>query len=344
MSAYCSLLVAIILFAFVEFLASKLNKISYYYFYVIVAVLFICIAGLANGNGLDWDSYQEISELGLTFRDIGFHSSYEPFFLLLYNIFPSYHIFLFFFVLINFILLSKTILRYSPYVAISILVYVCTYYFWGMMGQLRQALAISIIVFAWPYIESRKFVIYVLIASLFHYSAIVCLLYLLIPNFLYKKKYYIAILFVAIFLCGLIQGLMKTFLEGFVGGKILYYLSEDGGISIIFFFYKLFVFFMFLSVINRVESLLPKYKILNIYFLSILLYLLLSFSASIGGRIVLYFSVFEILIIPFIIHFYWKKKTGLLVFMLFLILNIYQFFSFLFSYSDIFVPYKCLFL
>lgn len=345
MGVYSFFLIILSIASVVELVVYNKRKDLISFFYVLTAISFVAIGGLTDGNGLDWDAYQSISQENLSINDIWNHSQYEPLFLLLYDSFPTFHVFLFAFVCLNFILLSKTIVSNSPYVIISIFVYVCIYYFLGIMGQLRQALAISIIVFSWPYMKSKKFIFYVLLASLFHISAIICLLYYCVPNNLFKRSVYLCALLFVCLSFGYFQTLLLTVLEHFSYGKVLQYvLIDDGGISIPFFLYKLFVFFLFLHRIEKCVTNLPKYRIANIYFLSIILYLILSFSSSIGGRTILYFSIFEILIIPFIINSYSCMIKRILVAILLIMINVYQCFSFLHSFSDTFVPYKFLFL
>lgn len=331
--------------AIIEYISNNSNKALSYFLYIFIAILFVGIAGLTDGNGLDWNAYKDIMNEHISINDIWGHPQYEPLFLLSYKLFPTYSLFLFVFVCINLFLISKTIFKYSPYITISLFVYICVYYFLGIMGQIRQAFAISIIIFAWSYVEQRRFLIYILLAGLFHVSAFICLLYYVIPNHLLKKKYYLFVLLFVSFSYVFFQKFIFSLLDSFASGKVLYYLvNEEAAISISFLLYKILLFLLILFKIDKNNDSLFLNKILNIYFLSILLYLILSFSSSIGGRIILYFSITEILIIPYLFKFYMNMKFGALIFILFLSFNIYQYFSFLTSYSDIYIPYRCLLL
>lgn len=347
MFIYSLLIIISVIFVILErtFYPFYSNKVFTYYLYFILAILFVCIAGLTDGNGLDWNAYKDISNEVVSFSDIWSHPQYEPLFLLFYKLFPTYNFFLFIFVLVNCIFISITIFRYSPYIITSIFIYICIYYFLGIMGQLRQALAISVIILAWPYIEKKSFILYVILASLIHISAIVCLLYPLIPNTIFKKKYYFLILLFFFLTHSFLQDIIFSILGSFSSGKILYYLiNENNNISITFFLYKALLFFLFLYNIGKCNKFILANKFLNIYFISIILYLILSFSSSIGGRIILYFSITEVLIIPFIIKSYLYKKTGVIVYFIIIFFNIYQYYSFINAYKDIFIPYKFLFL
>ena len=139
------------------------------------------------------------------------------------------------------------------------------------MGQIRQAFAISIIIFAWSHVGKRRFLIYILLAGLFHISAFICLLYYVIPNHLFKKKYYFFVLLFVSFSYVFFQEFIFSLLDSFASGKVLYYLAnEEATISISFLLYKILLFLLILFKIDKNNDFLFLNKIFNIYFLSIL--------------------------------------------------------------------------
>lgn len=76
------------------------------------------------------------------------------------------------------------IYRYSPCPGISVLLFLNLYFLYLNMNFLRQAIAISITLFAWPFLKERKFWRFsaiIVLASLFHTTALVLLpVYLLL--------------------------------------------------------------------------------------------------------------------------------------------------------------------
>lgn len=321
--------------------------------YVIASLLFIGIGGLTKVNGLDFDAYLSIFNYSISFTDIGEFVQFEPFFLLLCSLFPSYEVFIFVFMIINLYLISKTIFRYSPYPCLSLFVYISIYYLLGPMGQLRQAIALSIMIYAWRFFSDKKFLLFILVASLFHYSALLCLVIYFIPNKLYEKKVYIIFIILAFVLFLPAQKLMINILTHFIGSidsiigaKLEIYMSrEEAIISIPLLMYKLMITFLLLlkrKNLLAISSIFPK--LLNMYIFSLSLYLFLSFSGTINGRLTLYFSLSEILLLPLLFEVLRKQQIRFIIYPLILLLCAYQYFSFLFDFSTVFIPYKPFFL
>lgn len=68
--------------------------------------------------------------------------------------------------------------RYSPNVWLSTVLFVNLYFLYFNMNFLRQAIAVAITLFAWPFLKNRKFWPFlglVLLASLFHTTALILL-------------------------------------------------------------------------------------------------------------------------------------------------------------------------
>lgn len=317
--------------------------------YFLSSILFVCIGGLTNVNGLDVEAYRDIFSYPITIEDIIGLKQFEPFFLLLCKFFPSYELFILGFMVINLILMSKTFAKTSPFSCLSLYIYIAVYYLLGPMGQLRQALAISILIYAWRYLNDKKFLIYVILASLFHFSAMICFMIYFIPNKLYQWKFYVGLLFIALIFFiptqYLFINVLTVSIESmgyFIGGKLGIYLNEDHTqISLPFLIIKLFLFLLLLwkrSDLEKNYALFPK--LFNIYIVSIFLYLFLSFSGSIGGRLSLYYSITEVILIPYLFKSLKTNHIKFVVYPVFIILYAYQFYSLLIDYSFVFLPYK----
>lgn len=135
-------------------------------------------------NGTDWDSYIYVYrtlEMHGTLHDaFSGYMAMEPGYLLLnlmLGFLNSYHAFL---MCIGFIIVALKLYRIidlSTCATISCLVYLCT-----MLGDIffvRQSIAISICFFAYKYLIEKKpgkYIACVLLATTFHYSAMVALL------------------------------------------------------------------------------------------------------------------------------------------------------------------------
>ena len=79
---------------------------------------------------------------------------------------------------------------------------------------------------------------------------------------------------------------------------------------------------------------------LNIYFLSLLIYLGLGFLPQLGGRGSIYFYFFEIILASMLIKTEVNRKHKIGVLILFLLLGTYRQITFFSEWGDEFIPYK----
>lgn len=84
----------------------------------------------------------------------------------------------------------RFIYRNSDNVKMSLAIYICFNIFFMYMNVLRQALAISIILFGMEFFKEKKYIkfgITVVIASLFHTSAILCLFFIVMDKIKFRR-------------------------------------------------------------------------------------------------------------------------------------------------------------
>ena len=299
----------------------------------LLIVLFFFTA-FTKGIGFDVDAYSDydiISNVTTT----------EPFFEWLYFILKSPQEVRLVTSLICVVLFGILIKRTSPLYFISLYMLLTSFVLMYMMGVLRQAIAIAIILSSWRLCMNKKilFIINVAIASLFHNSAIVAILYVFLPkNRLYSKKglliisvFSLVLFFVFINLMGYLAGGMID-----VSGKLNHYNTSDLDTkpSIPLFLYRLFiVYLLYACGIGKDNSLLA-----NAFILSLFMSLALSASSTIGGRLVVYFSITDILVVPMLLNNcprLLRFPIGLLI----LLINGYLYFSFLNGFKDEYIPY-----
>lgn len=148
-----------------------------------------------------------------------------------------------FFILIAsfiYIPVSKYIYEESDDVVISMLFYLCFELFAYSLGIFRQMISISILLLAIKYVKKRqifKFMIIVLIAMSFHYSAVVAIPLYFVYNKKFKKiyLYYLIIIEVLIIFFGtkiieLLFGILGKYTH-YIGSK---YAGSGGGYTLIF--------------------------------------------------------------------------------------------------------------
>lgn len=296
----------------------------------------------AYANAYDYLHYTEITNI---LNDIQFEAGY----VLLNIISPTFIFLIFFLGLVTLTIKYKAIYSLSPYPVVSILLLFLAYLLNFEMGQIRQALAMSLALYSIQFYKSKKkFIFYVLIAILFHYSAIIFLFILFIPKKIKKLNFYAMSLIVAVFLYFTIEPLfvkISNYLPGFGAAKLMYYYEDEKGqigISLPLVSLKFLLLFLFLSFKSRIIELCkPLYEyIFNIYFLSVFIYIAFAFFPQIAGRGGVYFSIFDIILIPIILKAIKNPYFRVLTFVLFSIIYGIMFTNFLNTWEISFIPYQ----
>lgn len=313
-------------------------------FFVVTILLLFVIASF-RGVGYDYESYHGI------FLDsrIGYFDGHELGFVWLASILPSYRMLLIVMAALTFIPFYYCAKQLSPIPIYTLLLLYTTLFLPTIMGQMRQGVAVFLILTAY-FIRQHRFpcVILVVTALLFHTSALIGLIYFLPLRKKYNITIYIAVFIVALFIGAYFEPLLGNFIRRFGSSLItnkydLYYTTETlRGISIGFNSAVLIRCFVFvLSYYMLSGTLYENHKLLNLYFFSIIIYLTFGFIPQIGGRGALYFSVLDLFLIPQMIHVAktdFKRLTLCLGFILLSVLRYIQFFSSEFNY-DSYVPY-----
>lgn len=244
-------------------------------------------------------------------------------------------------------LYSYFIYKYSPLPFFSLFLLLGAFVYPTLMGQYRQALAIGLIVLAASY-RDKKIIFFSLLcfAALFHISSLLAILLLFLPSKLYPKRIYIILLIIAL-LSNLLLGVVFTqyinSFPSFIAQKLGVYSDSEEGLTVGLNIAMLLRVSVFLLFWNKKESILQfKYGgyFLNIYFLSLLIYLGLGFLPQLGGRGSIYFYFFELILAPMLIVKEYKKRTKMLLAFFFLSISLYRQFSFFAQWSGDYIPYK----
>jgi len=293
-----------------------------------VALLLIFIAGF-RPIGLDRASPNYVSLLNIPFSQANFLDK-EPAFWMLVEInrvlFSSNErTFFLIFAIIGVSLKILAINRLSSMPFLSLWAYICLYFILHEMTQIRAGVASGIFLLAIQDIVNRnlkKFIIKVLFASLFHYSAIVMLpLYFLNLRKISIIYFFLPVigLFLAYF--GLSKILLLNFtdfLPEFLSYKLRIYLSllelgEHKEIHIFNFFYSsllillYFIFSLYYYAKNKIKF--NNYDIFYIKVLSLLLFTFYFFSPVpvLAFRISEFLGVVLIILIPHIALMFKQK-------------------------------------
>ena len=237
--------------------------------------------------------------------------------------------------------------------AISLLCYLCIFY-GRTFNILRQALALSIVFYAINNLidnKEKKFIICVLIATLFHFTAIFALIILPIKKICYsnnnRKNIYVFIVITASILITIyIEPVIEfAYMHGIVNKRIYNYLFDFVNASGKLFNFELLIkaCLLLLIVVNKKK--LKKISKEN-YFLIISIiieFILFQLRNKIkfADRISLYFGYQIILILPQIIKTSKLNKNKLLLTIIItLLLILYWYYKYIYSGSCEIYPYK----
>jgi hypothetical protein len=282
--------------------------------------------------------------------DDNFDGAIEPTFLWITKI--SYYLLggdyykrfsLFIYALINISFIVFAIKKLSINLFFSILIYALLFYPILTLTQIRFGVASAIFLFAIHNIYNKNLFLYlfqVLIAILFHLSAIMLFPFYLLNGNRINKKYYVFLFILSIIVIFINTNLKYILLDNlnyfpnFIVDKLYVYLyvyGENSKFSEINIFnsFSLFIMSIYLFSLYYIEKFKSKYSVLLVKILGwgIFLYTLSSFFPTFSIRILNIFGLVSIVLLVEINYLFKQKyliyiSTGLLLILMFLNINV----------------------
>lgn len=314
-------------------------------------------------TGTDWDVYLNYFDSSNTISIE--HDSFEPGFMLLFSsikvLFDDYSVYLIVHAILFYTAFFYAIFKITDYPFVALLVFYMIIV--PYMGMNRQFLAMAIYAIALIFLLDNKkwgFFLLILLALLFHRTAIFAIP-LLLFQFNISKKYIVIGLFLCLIISasGVLNALSLAISlyigsDDTTGKKLDAYLNDNERLSIISTTLSLVKKLFWLSVILIFEPLIDNktrtyYILRNIYAVSIMIYILFNGSALqiVVSRGLLYYNVTEMFMIPYVLTIF-RQNYGKLLIMFVLVaycfINIYKGFSNYGENTDYFTPYKGLFI
>jgi len=348
MFIYILIAIFVGLFSMVEIfnLASKEanNKIHklFFAFFTIFSIIFVGF----RECGFDYDSYANLFEDFMMpgWKENADINKIEYGYAFINHLLGNYNLVLFTMALVTIVIQFVFIYKYSPYPFLTIFLLLGVMLYPSIMGQYRQALAIGIVL--WTFVDRKnkiKFLMLIFIASLFHATALICLLVYVLPEKYFKSRYYfIALLIGLIMNFGLKSYVLSisTLLPALMSDKIdIYSSAEDFVLGLnMAMIVRLVVIILFLVNKKKVESHPNGALFFNIYFLSVFIYLALGALPQIALRGGVYFYFMEFILVSILI--YQSKAFMRYVYLLFFIaLSIWRQVGFFVEWTDDYIPY-----
>ncbi len=332
------------------FLHNKIDKKIAFYF---ICFWFILFAGFRYEIGFDYDNYRLLYNDYISYKE---NFTIEPLikflFLFTYYYFFDFYGFIFLIALSSVIIKFKFLDKYSQLPLLSILLYFSRIFLIFDFGQIRQGLALGIVLWASIYIIERKlkhFIFFMFISATIHVSSLVFFpMYFIAKNIFNNKTYlFLLLLSSSMLFFDLKQIIINiSFLPKFIETKLLFYTELEAGDQIGFNFSSLFrISIIFIILFFKKNILKSKFDILffNIYFFGIIFFFIFQSLPQLGGRGSMYFQQFELLLIPIIIV---NIKSLYLKFLSFFLLFLYSFwgiYSTINFQDELFQSYKTIF-
>lgn len=212
--------------------------------------------------------------------------------------------------------LNKKGIRYFP---TAVLCYVFTFPFFS--NGIRQGVAISIFFFAYKFIEERnlfKYVFFVTVASLFHYSILIVLPLYFIFNRSFRVKTYIFIYLISLLFIFFGGDVFFDYLESYLAFNQRYanYFENDHdmlGSYMSFGVLFRFGIYLFLFILSLKFKFNERYPLVfNLFFMAVFFFNL-RIASYLFNRVEIIFSLFQYMIIPLIVANCRKKPNGIII-------------------------------
>lgn len=344
----------LVLFSFI--FSKKQNEKILYFF---IAFLFFILSFIRWEVGTDWNMYFNTFYVGsiekmYSVKEIGFRVLNY----IVYKIFPSYTLMLFFLAVILFIFKYTTLYKLSYVPLLSLLMAFCLEK--GDIFFVRQSIAIAITFYSTKYIikkEKLKFILCIVLASFIHKSSFIFIFaYFVFNKFNLRRRHYCLLIIFSFVLYIYGREILSFFIINLPDNpykqKLLYYFSNDatGGYksymskeliflsSLINRLFLISVFFIFWKKIDIYMK-----KLFSIYFISFLGFVCVFRISQDISRLTLPYEVFQLVIFPSIYKNIKSKETKI-IFILIAILYLYlKLLSGLSSWPEAFIPYNTIF-
>lgn len=285
------------------------------------------------------DTYSQLTQVILKSDDAkGFY-----FFAGLIKVFISndYHVWLFILSIINGVCVALTLKKYSSNFAISALLFILTGYFSWMYNGLKQFFVVCIMFSATDLILKKKIVPYmilVLFLTLFHKTALIFIpVYFIVTGEAWNKRtlLFIGFILIAIVFAGKFTNIFNDVVETTYYGKSmeLFKYTDDGTniIRVLVESVPTIIAFIYREKIKKISTpiidLCINMSIMGtgIYIISVILS-----SGIMIGRLPIYFTIYNIILLPWLISNLFENNEKRLVYyiaiMCYFVYFYYQFF------------------
>lgn len=360
MLLYLALFAFVSLFAYLE-LICKPNRIFRLAFVLFIFVCFI-LASFRWEVGTDWESYNRyFNEIKVPFGDMfSIHDTFEFGFILLNNFAKSisneYTFCLLLQAVIIYVFLGWGIYKGSYYPLLSVFIYFSMAL--GGIFFVRQTMALAILFYSISFIEQqklKKFLLFVLLASLLHRTAVFFVFAYPIFTLRYSWKKIFVLFFVSVVVGSIVGILLLQFISslnlGVLSLKLASYLNTGNDVSYTTYsttatiirgsinrFFLIFLYILLLRNERLHNSRLNG--IINLQLFGICLYFMFTPISLEFARIGSFFDMAQVLAIPYLFKVRPKIKEKTLLFTIIFLYSAFRFYVAVNQHRNLYIPYN----
>ena len=273
--------------------------------------------GLRYGIGTDYfftylPHFYGTAKGRMKFSEIGFNLINK----VIFDLTGDYKVLFFVTSALFLVFIYKGIIENSNNLVISILIVFLGQSYFYAMNIVRQAIAMAIIFYSFKYLKKDSkiiFSIFCILASFIHSSALIMILLVFIYNINMENKKKILFIIMIIIFQPVISNLIKLVIAQTKYNWYYNSIFNTGEAPLILIILNLIIFIMNIFYSNSKQFEDKEYKILsNINYIGVCL-LILSSSIPLINRLVRYFTIFQILLIPKIFEKEKNQKIRLIL-------------------------------
>jgi hypothetical protein len=330
--------IIIIYFTFFSFFFIFKNEQSKGVSYFILISLIIISSLKTQYDSRDYLNYVYAFK---NINSLNFNYKYEPTFIMIINLIKTFSnnpvILFIIYSIIGVGLKFKAIFEYSNFILGSIIVYISNFFILHEFTQIRVGVASAFILLSYKYLINKKYykyIIFILVAFIFHYTAILFLPILFLNIKSINKSNWFLILFFSFIL--VLNGFTFSYLiKYFSFGPLLlifnFHESQNNIILVnyvnifnVIFIVRIFIALYLLYNIDFIYKINP-YSILyiKIYIIGLTSFLLFSDITALSFRISDLFFVVEIFLFPMLIYLFKPIKISKIIFIGIIVIFIY---------------------
>ncbi|WP_164123650.1 EpsG family protein [Sphingobacterium sp. xlx-130] len=343
--------------SFYDIKANSREKVNAIFFLCSLVLFFM--SWLRWERGTDWNNYLLFFNYVNAAKETGLEWGFIKLTELSKLIHDDYTLFMLLQAIIIYWCMTNSLRKYSNYPLISLLLWF-SFSFAGLFF-VRQTIAIALVFYSFRYLMERRiffFCVFVILASLFHRSALIILPFYYISTLELSRKQLLIILILSFGASSLAKGLFSTL--SFIGNAAISsrlddYLDQSqlssfgskfspfetmvrGSIYRVFYL-LIFIAYFYQDILkNRVLLIL-----FNLYFWGAVIFILLVPISTAMIRLSSYFDIAHIILVPLLMAQFKGNKKGELILIFLVLISFVRFIGVVTGYEELYIPYKWIF-